>query len=104
MPFLGKFLWPGFGENIRVIDWMCRRMNGEEICEPSAIGLIPTKESINLDGLGPVNWDEIFSLPKEYWTEDIRETREFLDNQVGSDLPQTIISELDMQKSRISLL
>lgn len=38
-----KFLWPGFGENIRVIDWMCRRMNGEDIAEPSPIGLLPKK-------------------------------------------------------------
>ena len=39
----GKFLWPGFGENIRVIDWMCRRLDGEDIAEPSPVGLLPKK-------------------------------------------------------------
>ena len=39
----GKFLWPGFGENIRVIDWMMKRCNGEDIAQPSPIGLIPKK-------------------------------------------------------------
>ena len=37
----GKFLWPGFGENIRVIDWMFKRCNGEDVAEPSPIGLLP---------------------------------------------------------------
>ena len=37
----GKFLWPGFGENIRVIDWMFKRCNGEDVAEPSPIGYLP---------------------------------------------------------------
>ena len=39
----GKFAWPGFGENIRVIDWMCRRLDGEDIAVESPIGLLPKK-------------------------------------------------------------
>lgn len=100
----GKFLWPGFGENIRVIDWMCRRINGEDITEPSAVGLLPKKGSIDLDGLDTVNWDEMLSLPKDYWTEDIRETTQFLNDQVGSDLPEAIVRQLELQQDRISQL
>lgn len=37
----GHFVWPGFGDNIRVIDWICRRVNGEDIAVPSPIGLLP---------------------------------------------------------------
>ena len=97
----GKFVWPGFGENIRVIDWMCRRLEGEEIAEPSPIGLLPTEGSIDTTGL-TVDWDEVFHLPKDYHVEDIRETKQFLDDQVGCDLPQTIVNELSNQEERIS--
>ena len=97
----GKFLWPGFGDNIRVIDWMCRRVDGEDIAEPSAIGLLPKKGSIDMSGLGDVDWDELFSLPKDYWTEDIKEVKQFLDEQVNGDLPAEITKQLDEQEQRI---
>jgi len=100
----GKFLWPGFGENIRVVDWIIRRVDGEDIAEPSAVGLLPKKGSINLENLGEINWDELFSLPKSYWEEDIVETMQFLENQVGCDLPQDIVDELQNQQQRISQL
>ena len=45
--------------------------------------------------------DEIFSLPKDYWVEDIRETKQFLNEQVGCDLPKVIQEELDAQEKRI---
>ena len=97
----GKFLWPGFGDNIRVIDWMCRRVDGEDIAEPSAIGLLPKKGSIDMSGLEDVDWDELFSLPKDYWTEDIKEVKQFLDEQVNGDLPAEITKQLDEQEQRI---
>jgi len=39
----GKLLWPGYGENIRVIDWMCKRLRGDDVGEKTAIGYIPKK-------------------------------------------------------------
>ena len=102
--FSGKFLWPGFGENIRVIDWMLRRVDGEDNWEPSAVGLLPKKSAMNLQDLSRVDWDELFSLPKDYWEEDIKETKEFLENQVGCDLPEVIRDELDQLEKRISWL
>ena len=97
----GKFVWPGFGENIRVLDWVCRRVNGEDIAQPSAIGNIPVEGSINLKGLSDVDWEENFSLPREYWMEDIKETQQFLSDQVGCDLPPTVVRELQEQEERI---
>jgi len=97
----GKFLWPGFGENIRVVDWMMRRINGEDIAEPSPIGLLPKQGSMNLDGLGEVNWDELFSLPADYHVEDIAETRQFLEDQVGEDIPAPVRKQLEDQAKRI---
>lgn len=62
----GKFLWPGFGENIRVIDWIIRRLDGEEgIGKETAIGTVPTESSLNLEGLGEIDIQELMSLPPE---------------------------------------
>uniref|UniRef100_A0A0K0EJZ6 Phosphoenolpyruvate carboxykinase [GTP] n=1 Tax=Strongyloides stercoralis TaxID=6248 RepID=A0A0K0EJZ6_STRER len=101
----GKFLWPGFGDNIRVIDWIVKRLDGVEgIGEETAVGILPKKGSINLDGLDDIDWDQLMSLPKSYWSEDAKEVRNFLDTQVGSDLPKEIREEMDKQEERISKL
>jgi len=97
----GNFLWPGFGNNIRVIDWMCKRVDGEDVAKLSPVGLIPSKGSLNTEGLPRVDWDELFSLPKQYWQEDVRETKQFLDDQVGCDLPAEIREELEALQERV---
>ncbi|ULT98866.1 hypothetical protein L3Y34_000307 [Caenorhabditis briggsae] len=100
-----KFLWPGFGDNIRVLDWILRRVSGDEdIALETAIGYVPKRGTINLDGLPRIDWNELMSIPKPYWEEDIDESRHFLDSQVGSDLPQTIRDELDKLEKRIHSL
>jgi phosphoenolpyruvate carboxykinase (GTP) len=99
----GKFVWPGFGDNIRVLDWICRRVDGEDIAVPSAIGQLPVDGSLNLKGLD-VSWEDNFSLPKKYWEEDIQETKQFLQDQVGCDLPETIANEVRQQEERISCM
>jgi phosphoenolpyruvate carboxykinase (GTP) len=57
--------------------------------------------SINLEGLGDIKWDELMSLPKHYWEDDIRENKSFLKLQVGEDLPKVISDELEAQEKRI---
>jgi len=105
----GKFLWPGFGENIRVVDWICRRVaspsaDGDTVA-PSPVGLLPTRGSINLNGLEDrVDWDKLFSLPKDYWLQDIAETRKFFEEQVGCDLPAEIARQLTLQEARIAAM
>ncbi|CAF4245930.1 unnamed protein product, partial [Adineta steineri] len=84
-----KFLWPGFGDNIRVLDWIVRRTNGEDIADISSVGLI-------------VDWDKLMSVPKDYWKEDIEETLSWLDGQLGEDLPHDIRIQIEQQKQRIS--
>lgn len=98
----GNFLWPGFGNNIRVIDWMCRRVNGEDVAEMSPIGYLPAKGSLNTEGLPKIDWDQLFSLPKQYWEEDVAETKQFLDDQVGCDLPVEIREEIDALQKRVN--
>jgi len=101
----GKFLWPGFGDNIRVIDWIIRRLDGEkDIGQDTAIGVVPTKGSLNLEGIGKIDWDELMSVPPNYWHEDVKEVRKFLEEQVGSDLPPKILAEMDAQEKRIQAI
>jgi len=100
-----KFLWPGYGDNIRVIDWIIRRLDGEkDIGLETAIGVVPKPGSINTEGLGKVNWDELMSVPSDYWQQDAKEVRKFLEEQVGPDLPKELKAELEMQEARISKL
>ena len=47
----GKFLWPGFGENIRVLQWILERVDGAQGARSTPIGLVPTREAFNLEGL-----------------------------------------------------
>ena len=49
-----------------------------------------------------VKWDELFSLPKHYWIDDTRESRRFLEDQVGIDVPKPVWRELDEQEKRIN--
>ena len=90
--------------SLRVIDWMCRRAAGEDIAIPSPVGLIPKKGSINLEGLSNIDWDELVSLPKDYWKGDVEETGKFFEEQVGEDLPAAIREEHQKQKERIAAM
>lgn len=96
----GKFVWPGFGENIRVLDWMIQRLEGNDVAVESPIGYLPKKGSIKTEGIN-INWDDIFTLPKDYWLEDIKETKKFLDTEVGDDLPEVLRKQLDKIEERI---
>lgn len=98
-----KFLWPGFGDNIRVLDWMMRRVDGEDIAEQTAVGLVPKEGSINTEGL-EINWKELFSIPPDYWKGDIHETRRYLEEQVGEDIPPVLRAELDRVEARVDAM
>ena len=56
----GKFMWPGFGENIRVIDWMCKRIKGEEdVADTTPIGYLPKK--------GNLYWVIVTTTVRIFW-------------------------------------
>ncbi|XP_067052050.1 phosphoenolpyruvate carboxykinase, cytosolic [GTP]-like [Acropora muricata] len=97
----GKFLWPGFGENSRVLEWVTRRCNGEDIVDSSPIGFIPKSGTINTEGLGELDMEQLFSIPKDYWLEECKSVRQYYDEQLGEDLPQAIRDELDALETRL---
>ncbi|KYN11900.1 PREDICTED: phosphoenolpyruvate carboxykinase [GTP]-like [Trachymyrmex cornetzi] len=101
----GKFLWPGFGENSRVLDWILRRIDGEDIAEDSPIGLLPKPGSLNLENLTHnVNMTELFRLPKTFWQKEVEDLREYFDAQVGNDLPKAIAKELNRLSDNVNNL
>jgi len=98
----GKFLWPGFGENARVLDWVLRRVDGTAAAETSAVGLLPAAGAIDTTGLEePVDMDELFDLPKEFWQAEVEAVEQYFREQVGADLPAAVQLQLDLLRQRV---
>lgn len=100
----GDFLWPGYGENIRVLQWMFNRINGEDCAKETPIGYIPAEGCLNLKGLGDINMEELFEIAKDFWEDEVRDIRKYYDDQVNADLPYEIEWELDSLEERLKQL
>lgn len=102
----GNFAWPGYGDNLRVLDWIMTRVTGhDEAYKESAIGRIPNEGSLRLDGMeSQVNMDELFSLPKDFWMEETKSIEKYFEDQINKDLPQEIADELTKLKNRVQKL
>ena len=100
----GQFVWPGFGENLRVIDWALRRCDGEDIADETPLGYVPRSGSLNLDGLldSKVDKNELFRQDKAELQEDVAETEQYFDEQLPGQLPPMLQHELEKLKERIS--
>ncbi|XP_074066431.1 phosphoenolpyruvate carboxykinase, cytosolic [GTP] [Macrotis lagotis] len=98
----GKFLWPGFGENSRVLEWIFNRIDGEDNAKLTPIGYIPSEEAFNLKGLTDINMIELFSISKEFWEKEVEDIEKYFEVQVNTDLPYEIEREVSALKQRIS--
>lgn len=99
-----NYLWPGFGENSRVLEWMFRRIEGEDCAKLSALGLIPADGALNLEGLSNMNMEELFSVEREFWEEEVGAIRRYFEEQVNNDLPSDVANQLLQLEQRISNL
>lgn len=98
----GNFIWPGFGENARVLDWVFRRLDGEDCAQKSAVGMIPSPGAINMEGLKEeVDMEELFSLPKDLWQQETLDIKKYFEEQVNQDLPPAIMEELTNLEKRV---
>ncbi|KAH8418701.1 hypothetical protein KR222_011702, partial [Zaprionus bogoriensis] len=101
----GKFLWPGFGDNSRVLDWIFRRVQGENCYEDSPIGRLPSKDALNMGGLkGEVDLKQLFELPKEFWQQEVSEVEQYFEQQVGQHLPRPVAQQLADLKARVATM
>jgi phosphoenolpyruvate carboxykinase (GTP) len=90
----GKFLWPGFGDNLRVLEWMIGRVKGEAAAVETPIGALPRPEDLNLDGiaLGEEARDKLFGFDRDAWRTEFDSIGEFLD-EYGPRMPQALKTE-----------
>ena len=98
----GRFIWPGFGDNIRVLDWILRRCDGEDIAQPSPIGLVPKSGSIDISGLGSVDMEALFRMPKVELEAEVEDLERYFDEQLPGQLPRTVALQLQALRERVA--
>lgn len=98
----GKFLWPGFGENLRVLKWIVGRVKGTAAASESPLGLVPGEGGLDLEGLdlAPEVLAELFHVDKEGWLAEVADREEFL-KSFGSRMPEALLRENQAQRERI---
>ena len=98
----GRFLWPGFGDNSRVIDWIIRRIEGEVGAVESPIGRLPRTEDLDLDGLdvSQDDLDELFAVDPQLWLQEADLTEEFYRTFEGR-VPAPLWAELAALRYRL---
>ena len=92
----GRFLWPGFGDNLRVLEWILKRCFDEVGADETPIGYEPKPEDINLDGCGVTveTLRQLLTLDAESWRENCAGIREYFE-QFGDKLPHELRDELE---------
>ncbi|MBR5088160.1 MAG: phosphoenolpyruvate carboxykinase (GTP) [Ruminiclostridium sp.] len=105
----GNFMWPGFGDNMRVLDWIIDRCEGNVDAVETPIGYVPKPEDINIEGLeGEVTLDTVKHLvdvDKDLWKKEIKEMRRYYDEDIkakGGNIPQALYDELDKIEARLN--
>ncbi|RIK14667.1 MAG: phosphoenolpyruvate carboxykinase (GTP) [Acidobacteria bacterium] len=99
----GGFLWPGFGENSRVLKWMVDRIEGRVGAQESPIGLLPHPEDIDTDGLdlSPEDLAAALAFDREEWEAEIPLIQEWFD-KFGEELPAALREELTALQERLA--
>ena len=100
----GGFLWPGFGENSRVLKWIIERIEGRAEAAETPIGHVPTPESFDTDGLDMTaeQVKQALSVSTQEWADEVPQIQEWFD-KFGETLPATLWTELDGLKARLGL-
>jgi len=98
----GNFMWPGFGENMRVLEWIVKRCKGEVDARETAIGYLPNVEDINVNGLDidKATMERLLRV-EETWKEEVPGMREFFSTFEGR-LPKEVEDELDALEARLN--
>ena len=98
----GHFIWPGFGDNMRVLNWIIDRCEGKADAVETAIGYVPVAEDINIEGLD-ISIDtirELLTVDVESWKEDVENIKEFY-ALVGDRVPAELYDELAALEARL---
>ncbi len=98
----GKWLWPGFGDNSRVLKWMCDRVEGKVKARETAIGLMPIDGDLTLDGLNipAADWAELMKVDTELFKATVTDAEKYLAT-FGDKLPARMTEQLKALKARL---
>jgi phosphoenolpyruvate carboxykinase (GTP) len=99
----GKFLWPGYGENLRVLDWVLKRCAGTVGANETAIGNLPLAADLNMKGLN-VSADalnQLLSADPALWKTEMVEVGKYLE-QYGKRLPAEMLAQLKDTEARLA--
>jgi phosphoenolpyruvate carboxykinase (GTP) len=98
----GRFLWPGFGENSRVLAWVAERCDGHGEVEETPIGLVPAKDGIDTSGLdaSPEAMAKLLDVDPDEWRAQLPQLREHL-AKFGDALPDELAAQLDALEARL---
>jgi phosphoenolpyruvate carboxykinase (GTP) len=99
----GRWLWPGFGENSRVLAWVFDRVNGTASAQPTVIGLVPSAGELNLEGLNvsPEDLEALFAVHNEEWANELPGLEEHF-AQFGDRLPSELADEIVALQARLT--
>ncbi len=99
-----RFVWPGFGENGRVLKWVIERLEGTAAARETPIGHVPTMDSLDTDGLdmSAEDLERCLTVDTEEWRGEVPQIQEWFD-KFGDKLPATLLAELDALKVRLGM-
>jgi phosphoenolpyruvate carboxykinase (GTP) len=98
----GKFMWPGYGENVRVLKWILERVEGRGAAQETPIGHVPAQGALTLDGLkiSKEVVEELIRVDPEDWEQELADTREFF-QKFGDRLPRELTVEHEKLTRRL---
>ena len=98
----GRFLWPGFGENSRVLAWIVQRCAGKAEATETPIGLVPAEGALDVDGLdiAAEDLEELFAIDPDEWREQLPQVHEYY-AKFGEDLPDELSAQLAALEKRL---
>jgi phosphoenolpyruvate carboxykinase (GTP) len=99
----GKFIWPGFGENMRVLQWIVGEIEGKDSSTVTPIGMVPKPETLNTKGLdlSDEKLAQLLAVDKDSWTHEAAEIAGFFES-FGDRLPAPLGVELKNLQTRLS--
>ncbi len=105
----GNFMWPGFGDNMRVLDWIIKRCEDEVDADETAIGYLPKKGDINVEGIEDEVtaevMDKLLAVDKNLWTQEIAEMRRYYNDDIaanGGKIPAELYAVLDKIEANLA--
>ncbi len=100
----GNFIWPGFGDNMRVLLWILDRCEGKVDAKETPIGYVPNVEDIDIEGLDDVTTDtisELLNVDKKVWSDEAADIEQFYDSTFGDKLPKELRESLKVLKEKL---